>query len=74
MKSILGIVIAFALGFACRYFGIPSPAPPALTGALLVLAMTIGYTATDRIMAMRARRARDSKGPSGGNAPPRDRP
>jgi len=60
MKSALGIVIAFALGFGCRYFGIPSPAPPALTGALLVLAMTLGYTATDRIMAARAQRGRNA--------------
>src|SRR5689334_6451749 len=27
MKSMIGIVLAFALGFACRAFGIPSPAP-----------------------------------------------
>ncbi len=58
MKSAVGIVVAFALGFACRHFGIPSPAPPALTGALLVLAMTLGYTATDRLLAARAQRGR----------------
>ena len=28
MKPLIGIVLAFALGFACRAFGIPSPAPP----------------------------------------------
>jgi XapX domain-containing protein len=48
MKSLIGIVLAFGLGFACRAFGIPSPAPPLLLGALLVMAMTIGYIAVDR--------------------------
>jgi XapX domain-containing protein len=57
MKPALGIIFAFAVGFACRYFGIPSPARATLTGALLVMAMTVGFTAMDRIMAMRARHA-----------------
>jgi len=48
MKAFLGLVLAFALGFACRAFGIPSPAPPMILGALLVMAMTIGYLAIDR--------------------------
>jgi XapX domain-containing protein len=51
MKSMFGIVLAFALGFACRAFGIPSPAPPLILGALLVMTMTIGYIAVDRWMA-----------------------
>ena len=51
MKSMIGIVLAFALGFACRAFGIPSPAPPLILGALLVMTMTIGYIAVDRWMA-----------------------
>jgi len=51
MKSMIGIVLAFTLGFACRAFGIPSPAPPLILGALLVMTMTIGYTAVDRWMA-----------------------
>jgi XapX domain-containing protein len=52
MKSMIGIVLAFALGFACRAFGIPSPAPPLILGALLVMTMTIGYIAVDRWMAL----------------------
>jgi XapX domain-containing protein len=51
MKSMIGIVLAFALGFACRAFGIPSPAPPLILGAFLVMTMTIGYIAVDRWMA-----------------------
>ena len=70
MKTVLGIAVAFAVGFACRAFGIPSPAPPALTGALLVLAMTLGYAGADRFMAGRARHAENCAGPSGQtNAP-----
>src|SRR5580693_713582 len=65
MKSTIGIVLAFALGFACRAFGIPSPAPPLILGALLVMTMTIGYIAVDRWMASPARHARHCAGPTG---------
>jgi len=65
MKSMIGIALAFALGFACRAFGIPSPAPPLILGALLVLTMTIGYIAVDRWMASPAQHAPDCAGPSG---------
>ncbi len=51
MKPALGITIGFALGFGCRYFGIPSPAPPVLFGALLVMAMTLGHTLIDHLIA-----------------------
>lgn len=65
MKPLLGILVAFAVGFVCRWFGIPSPAPPVLTGALLVLAMTLGYAATDRLLATRAQHSENCAGPSG---------
>jgi XapX domain-containing protein len=51
MKTVLGIIIGFALGFACRWFGIPSPAPPVLSGALLVTAITVGYTVVGHFIA-----------------------
>jgi XapX domain-containing protein len=69
MKTALGIIVAFAVGFACRSFGIPSPAPPVVTGALIVMAMTLGYAAVDRVMATRARHANSCGGPSGQAAP-----
>jgi XapX domain-containing protein len=65
MKAVLGLVLAFALGFACRAFGIPSPAPPMILGALLVMAMTIGYLAVDRWMSAPPQHAADCAGPSG---------
>jgi XapX domain-containing protein len=65
MKSTIGIGLAFALGFACRAFGIPSPAPPLILGALLVMTMTIGYILVDGWVASPAQYAPDCAGPSG---------
>jgi XapX domain-containing protein len=66
MKSAVGLVLAFALGFACRAFDIPSPAPPLILGALLVLTMTVGYIAVDRYaMSPPAQHSDNCGGPSG---------
>ena len=65
MKSLLGLILAFAMGFACRAFAIPSPAPPVILGALLVVAMTTGYLLVDRLMIRSAQHAIDCGGPSG---------
>ncbi|MGC2493321.1 DUF1427 family protein [Candidatus Binatus sp.] len=65
MKSMIGIVLAFALGLSCRAFGIPSPAPPLILGALLVMAMTVGYIAVDRWTLSSAKHDPDCGGPSG---------
>lgn len=65
MKPFIGLALAFAIGFACRAFGIPSPAPPVIVGALLVVAMTIGYLLVDRALTQPAKHAIDCGGPSG---------
>jgi XapX domain-containing protein len=65
MKSLLGLALAFGIGVACRTFGIPSPAPPVLVGALLVVAMTSGYLLVDRLMTRPAIHRIDCGGPSG---------
>lgn len=44
------LILAFVIGLACRRFDIPAPAPPRIEGALLVLAMTAGFIATDFAM------------------------
>jgi len=53
MKIGLGLLLCFVIGAACRYFAVPVPAPPALLGALLVVAMSAGYSLTDRMLARR---------------------
>ncbi|MGC4053487.1 MAG: DUF1427 family protein [Paludibaculum sp.] len=50
MKIAIGLLVGFLIGVGCRYFDIPVPSPPVLPGALLVVAMTLGYTATDRLL------------------------
>jgi len=48
MRIILGFVVAFTIGAMCRLARIPSPAPNAILGSLLVVAMSVGYVLTDR--------------------------
>ena len=65
-KTWLGFALAFAIGAVCRAMGIPLPAPPVLIGALLVVAMTIGYVMTDRYAAQRLASQRSNcGGPTG---------
>ncbi|MEO8371733.1 MAG: DUF1427 family protein [Candidatus Solibacter sp.] len=50
MKSLIGLLLGFALGAVCRFFDIPVPSPPKLLGALLVVATTVGYMTVDRFL------------------------
>jgi XapX domain-containing protein len=50
MKLILGFALAFTIGAVCRLARIPSPAPNALLGSLLVVAMSVGYIAAGRAL------------------------
>ena len=71
MKIILGAILAFVIGVVCRYFDIPVPSPPFLPGALLVVAMTLGYSATDRAFTRKGQTATTKQlcgGPSGTTA------
>lgn len=66
LKTALGLLLGVCLGAVCRWLGIPLPAPPVLTGALLVVAMTLGYIGTNRWLAKReARHAHLCGGPDG---------
>lgn len=47
MVSLLGMALALAIGIGCRLLDIPLPAPPKIQGALLVVAMTLGFLAGD---------------------------
>ena len=53
MKVVVGAIVAFLIGAGCRFFDVPVPSPPVLPGALLVVAMTLGYSATDRALTRR---------------------
>lgn len=71
IKIVLGLVLGFGIGFFCRWTGVPVPAPPVLAGALLVLAMTIGYLIADNIARHRKSTTRHlCGGPTG--KPPSD--
>ena len=71
MKIILGLLLALAIGVVCRLLFIPLPAPPVLIGALVVLSMTVGYTATDRFAGHREARHRHlCGGPTGSTTNP----
>ena len=53
MKAIVGLILGLLIGIGCRCFDVPVPSPPKLLGALLVVAMTVGYMATDKLLATR---------------------
>ncbi|HEY4037769.1 MAG TPA: DUF1427 family protein [Burkholderiaceae bacterium] len=46
----LGLLVGLLIGAGCRFFDIPSPAPPRLIGALLLVAMTLGFVAADHLL------------------------
>jgi XapX domain-containing protein len=52
MTSILiGLTVGLLIGAGCRFFDIPSPAPPRLIGACLLVAMTLGFIVADHVLA-----------------------
>lgn len=52
-RILIGLVLSFLIGAACRYFDIPAGSPPVIPGALIVLAMTLGYTSMNRVVSRR---------------------
>ena len=54
MKIAISLVIGLGIGFGCRVFDIPVPSPPSIVGVLLILSITAGYIAADRVLASRA--------------------
>lgn len=47
MNVVIGLFLALGIGAACRWFDIPVPAPPRITGALLVVVTTLGFLVAD---------------------------
>jgi len=69
MKIVLGLLLALGVGVVCRLVGLPLPAPLALTGAVLVLAMSGGYELVDHLVPHRQALQRENcGGPDGGSA------
>jgi XapX domain-containing protein len=48
--AVIGLTLGLVIGAGCRFFDIPSPAPPRLIGACLLLAMTVGFVTADYIL------------------------
>lgn len=53
LKTAIGLLLGLLIGAGCRWFEVPLPSPPKLFGALLVVAMTVGYIGIDKIIASR---------------------
>ena len=53
IKLFVGVILGLLIGVGCRWFDIPVPSPPKLGGVLLVVAMTVGYLITDKVIATR---------------------
>ncbi len=69
MKIVIGIILAFTIGAFCRLSGIPVPAPPVIVGALLVVAMTVGYILADQFSGQRSNKhSKYCGGPTGGSS------
>ncbi|MBB4593374.1 XapX domain-containing protein [Xanthomonas cannabis] len=48
--AFFGVLLALAIGVGCRLLDLPLPAPPRLTGALLVVAMSGGFLLADWLL------------------------
>ena len=48
--TIIGLTVGLFIGADCRFFDIPSPAPPRLIGACLLVAMTLGFVVADHLV------------------------
>ena len=50
-SAVIGLALGFLIGAGCRWFDLPLPAPPRIVGALLVVAMTLGFLGADVALA-----------------------
>ena len=50
LKMAIGLTLGFLIGAGCRWFDVPTPSPPTLLGACLVVSMTVGYLAVDSML------------------------
>lgn len=50
INEIGGLLVGLSLGAVCRWFDLPLPAPPTLSGALLVVFMTSGFLVSSTLL------------------------
>jgi XapX domain-containing protein len=50
MRILIAFIVAFGIGVASRWTGVPSLAPQAIVGALLIVAMSTGYVSADHLL------------------------
>lgn len=50
IAAVIGLILGLIVGAGCRFFDIPSPAPPRFIGACLLLAMTLGFVVADHVL------------------------
>jgi XapX domain-containing protein len=72
IKSAAGIALGLLIGAGCRWLDVPVPAPPKFIGAVLVVAMTVGYLGADKLLSPRVATATVSSASAGSVAPPKD--
>ncbi len=47
---LIAVAMGLGIGAGCRWFDLPLPAPPRMVGALLVVAMTLGFVVAGRLL------------------------
>ncbi len=50
VPALAGLGLGLAVGALCRALDITSPAPPRITGAVILIAMTLGYVLAGRVV------------------------
>jgi XapX domain-containing protein len=50
MRILIAFIVAFGIGAASSWTRVPSPAPQAILGALLIVAMSTGDVSADRLL------------------------
>ncbi len=55
MRILIAFIVSFLIGAASRWTGVPSLAPQAIVGALLIVAMSTGWVSVDCFLAWKQR-------------------
>lgn len=49
-ETVVGLLVALAIGGFVRFLRLPIPSPPTISGALMVLGLTGGYLLVDWLL------------------------